>query len=195
MVLEFREAIIDDLSDIAELSISSWKNSFDEFIQKDVLDKLSLENAIQVWKISLLPNENKQRIILAIIKDCNNSKLEIVGFINFGHSISLGLENLGEIVALHVLKKYHKLGIGRQLVSICLNTLFLEGCQSIISWVLEGNLIARKFFEQMGGEYFTSGTRVIGGKNYNQNCFLWKTHILPKHNTSAPAINCDLNLH
>lgn len=174
---DIRQATLNDNFEIAELSILSWRNSFNGLIHERTLDSLSIEKAVKALKNSLVPNQKKQRIFLANSKS-NDQKKEILGFINFGYSFCKGLQNPGEIFAIHVSKNYQKFGVGRSLVNIAIDTLFHEGCKFVVAWVLDKNQPSRNFFERMGGEYFSSGFRTIGDINYNQSCFLWKNKLL-----------------
>ena len=70
----------------------------------------------------------------------------------------------GEIVSLYLLPPFQGRGYGRALLLAAVDALESMGSRDVFLWVLEQNLRARRFYEQMGfcpsGEYLDD---VIGG--------------------------------
>lgn len=175
--ISYRQAQIGDELELAEISLNSWKDAFKEFLDKSFLENLSLSKSIDVCKSIINSKTNNQKIILASLKNDNKK----IGFINFCHLPGLTQSGeRGEVIALHVLKEYQNMGVGKYLFKSALNVLFFEECLSVITWILQDNLKSKNFFEKVGGAFTISGIRNIGGTEYKQDCYLWNRGRLSK---------------
>ena len=57
----------------------------------------------------------------------------------------------GEIFAIYLLRAQQRHGIGRRLMGTAFAALRDRGCRSAAAWVLRDNLLARGFYERLGG--------------------------------------------
>nr|WP_246742373.1 GNAT family N-acetyltransferase [Microvirga splendida] len=102
-----------------------------------------------MWQRALAEPEPRARLLVAEADDG-----EIVGFIRGGPIRGKGPELLGtgaEIYAVYLLDKVKRQGIGRSLMRGVFDHLAAHGLRSVGLWVLKDNLVARRFYEALGG--------------------------------------------
>ena len=81
----------------------------------------------------------------------------IVGFSASGKQPDASLPYSGEILALYVLRRAQRLGIGRALMATSAGDLLSRGHVSAMLWVLEANTPARCFYASLGGREVPEG--------------------------------------
>lgn len=141
-----RDGTVEDAEQKGFVHYTSWLETYTGLMPQEFLDKLKLENWIK--------NARKypQNTIVAVVE--NN----IVGFVVYLEDSNdiASIKPSSEIVALYVLKKYQKKGIGYALMQEALKRVTKD---TIILFVLEGNNNAINFYRRMGFEF--TGHKII----------------------------------
>lgn len=79
-----------------------------------------------------------------------------------------------ELFYIYLLVGYQRRGVGRRLVIAVAKRLRADGFGSMLVWVLEDNLGARKFYESLGGELVGAKTITIGGADLTEVSYGWR---------------------
>lgn len=142
--MRFRDATLADAPGIAALHAASWRRAYRGMLSDEYLDSDLESDRTRVWVARLTSPKLKQRVVLAETSD------QLVGF-----ACAFGSEDpdLGTLLDnLHVSHDFQNQGIGARLMmhiaSWCQEELAGEG---LFLWVLESNLQARRFYENLGG--------------------------------------------
>ena len=102
-----------------------------------------------MWQGAFAQPNPRTRLLVA-----ETEEREIVGFACGGPIRREGVDVLGteaEILAIYLLDKVKRQGVGRRLMRGVLDHLSQHGFRSAGLWVLKANLPARRFYEALGG--------------------------------------------
>ena len=111
-------------------------------------------------------NENK-----FIVAEINN---EIVGFCRYTDNINKTPETLEadcELRALYVKPEVKHNGIGKKMFQYAVNEFKNMGKTKMVLWCLKDNVLARKFYEKMGGKIIKERLIHIGNRDYKEVAF------------------------
>ena len=154
-----RKGNIDDLEQITYVNRKTWKTTYQNIIDKDFLENLSLsisdeelENKKQEIKMG------KAHYIVAL--DDNN----VIGMLKFKKSDYKGYENTAEIQALYILKDYQNKGIGKKMVNMAINEMKKQKYKKLIIDCIEKN----------PGKYIGKREFPLNNKTYQENVYLFK---------------------
>lgn len=134
-----------DLMQVAELCVNDWKNAYKDFIDKEYLDSLTVEDKYERMK----RNYKKGHFIVA----ANNEK--ILGFCRYADENMDNLDNEEidcELCALYVNWEDRNIGVGAALVNFVKNYFKSIGKRRMLIWCFKDNVKARGFYEKMGGK-------------------------------------------
>jgi len=160
--IKIREADKHEYSEITDISIKTWKESYQDIIDANFLDNISSEERLK-GRIQWLSEPEKYSIVAV-----SNSK--IVGFCDFGISRYFQYGK-GEIYAIYVLPEYQKKGIGYLLIQEAVNRLKDKNLVPCVIFSLEKNLVAQKLYTKMGFFAIDTVMKKIGDKNYPEIVF------------------------
>ena len=73
-----------------------------------------------------------------------------------------------ELVSLHVRNDAQGQGIGPKLMSAVAEHLHRQGCRTLVVWTLTANLLARDFYERLGGQLTGQREIELGDAAYFQ---------------------------
>ncbi len=135
-VLLIREATSKDAQGKGYVHYQSWIETYTGLFPDRVIENLSLERSI------LLAREHPENTFVAQMDE------RIVGFSCFMKSRDEDEPDAGEVVAIYVLKDFHRKGIGKKLLERCIEK--LKEYPVIILWVLESNKASIAFYESQG---------------------------------------------
>jgi ribosomal protein S18 acetylase RimI-like enzyme len=149
-----RDLAISDIENITIIYIESSISAYSSVIDKKLLEKhLQFESIFKYFTNNLTMKGEK---IFVYEQDGN-----IAGFMEL-----LKNGKLLEIKKIYVSSKYYRHGIGSNLIEYAQKISYLENIQLISLWVLEKNMIGRRFYEKRG--FFTTGI-VKNLERYNSN--------------------------
>lgn len=148
-----REGNIEDAEQKGFVHFTSWKETYVNLMPKEYLDKLQLENCISIAK------KYPQNTIVAVV---DNIVVGFSGYLEDSREIA-SVRPSSEIMAIYILKKYQKKGIGYALMQEALKCITKR---KVILFVLEGNSNAINFYKRIG--FIFTGHKifksVLGGK-------------------------------
>jgi ribosomal protein S18 acetylase RimI-like enzyme len=102
---------------------------------------------------------------------------QVVGFGSCGPQRDPELERdgfTGEIAALYVLNRAHRLSVGTALMAAMAEHLHLQGCQGYGLWVLSENVLARAFYERCGGSLVSRRVDVRDFGSLQEVAYGWR---------------------
>ena len=169
MEIRIRKATADDSRGIAKVHVDSWRSSYADVVPPEVLSGLSYADRQRMWDGALSsPTEDKHCYVAETSDD------RIVGFA-CGGLVSEGWETYeGEIYSIYLLEDYQRGGLGRQLLLSTARQMKDDGIESLLLWVFEKNLGARRFYESLGGELIGRKKIRIGGADLVEVAYGWK---------------------
>ena len=143
--MNYREATINDVQEIARLHAESWRNSYRGMLSDEFLDKEVVENRFAVWK-SRLDGLNERQFVLVAEE---NDRIDgfVCLFLHEDDKWGALLDNL------HVRLEKQGRGLGKELM-------YRTGCwiqqndpqSALYLWVFASNTPARRFYERLGGQ-------------------------------------------
>jgi ribosomal protein S18 acetylase RimI-like enzyme len=163
-----RKARPEDAPGIAKVHVDTWRSTYTGIIPDDYLDKLSYDQAENMWRQRISSLEPPGLIYVVEIPEG-----VIVGFATGGPERTGDHSYDSEIYAIYVLKQFQGRGIGRRLTSAMCQRLTQEGFQSLLIWVLEKNP-SRGFYEKLRGENVAEQEIEIGGVSLPEVGYEWE---------------------
>jgi ribosomal protein S18 acetylase RimI-like enzyme len=158
--LTIRPATPSDADGIAHLHVTSWRETYEGMLPKEMLASMDVGSRRSIWT-SVLSNASPTSANTALILEGNH---QAVGFCAFGDQRSLELEAAGydgEIGAIYILAAAQGFGGGQLLMNRAASLLSERGKKSVSVWVLSENQKARRFYERLGG-------RLVGEREERQ---------------------------
>lgn len=148
-----------DLYNIAQLLVGTWKSCYKDFLPKSYLDKLDVER--QFARHQKIMQKGTKYFI------CENLEGVLIGFASYGKSRtdSLDTNSDGELYTLYVHPNFHGKGIGKKL----LNAVMTELDKSFVRLgvlVMEENPF-KAFYEKNGFSLHFKSDIDIGGFRVN----------------------------
>lgn len=138
-----RPALVSDAREIAQMHIETWRTAYAGIVPDDYLASLSVDTREQGWLRMI--ERGTPNLWVAECSDC------IAGLISFGANRETSeATTLGELMAIYVHPRFWSCGIGRSLWLAARAQLQQQGFTSVMLWVLEDNLRARKFYSAEG---------------------------------------------
>ncbi len=143
--LRVRSALTGDAEDIAHVQWQSWQGAYLGLLPHEVLIGFGQAHGTRFWQRVLCGQREGGEVLVAELDD------EIVGFISLGPVRGHLPEYQGEIYAAYVLPEAQGCGIGTALLTQAGKVLMQQRCINAAVWVLEGNHMGRRFYENLGG--------------------------------------------
>ena len=158
--ITIRQAVREDVGQIADILVEDWKKAYRGIMDDAFLDAMSVESryAIEVRRYP--------KYIVAADGG------EILGYA--WNVIGEGEGADCEIVALYVRYGRRRSGIGKALFQRSAALFRAAGKRRMIVWCLKENAEARRFYEQMGGKAYRTGTHSWGGREYEMISYLYQ---------------------
>lgn len=135
-----RTAEIDDAYNIADVHIKSLKWAYGKKVSNEALSKLNIEEKLNIWNSRILNNEldifvvYENDVLLAFIDVDTKSYNYKIGEMHRLYSRPEAMRKRpGYFLFKYILKLYESKGI-----------------EYLFGWVLDNNLLARRFYEKMG---------------------------------------------
>jgi GNAT superfamily N-acetyltransferase len=142
--LRIAAASYDDLPDVAQIHVASWKQAYIGQVPQAHLDNLNPASRLRAWQ-EQFSNRDISGLLLAKV---NNTP---AGFVCFGHARDQDRRGWGEIYAIYVLKEHWGRGIGYALYRNASAALREEAVKTAYLWVLDTNHHAIAAYQRWGG--------------------------------------------
>lgn len=161
--------MISDSLAIANIKVETWRSTYRGLFPKKVLQALDVDNINEKWK-GILAAHEEDETKKAVVCEIEG---KVVGY-------ATGLELKGEnnkydidLMAIDILKNYHRMGIGQKLVEYIV-TYFLErGLKSMVIWVLKDNKPAENFYAALGGKPIDIKLMDAWSETYTEIGYVW----------------------
>jgi GNAT superfamily N-acetyltransferase len=140
-----RAATLQDTEALARVHVQAWHETYRGLVPDTLLAGLSVERRVVAWSEMIGAGALAPATFVAV-RDST-----IVGFGSAAPARDSLLATDGEVTAIYLLEEHKRRGIGRALFGKLMAALRERGCISAGLWVLDTNVIARRFYEAMGG--------------------------------------------
>ena len=137
-----RDAVADDVDDVATIQLTTWRAAYAGLVPDDVLARLSAAEHRERWQ-ARLPAAPPLFCLVAVDGG------DVVGFVAGGPSRT-GEAGVGQVYALYVSPARWRGGAGRTLLVAAEGRLRDAGFERAVLWVLTTNTPARAFYEACG---------------------------------------------
>jgi ribosomal protein S18 acetylase RimI-like enzyme len=145
-----RRATDTDVLPMAEVHIVSWRETYPGMLPERMLARLSIADEAIRWQ-RMMDRPRAWGEAISFVADQLSS---IVGYGTCGEQRMRLLADRGftsEISELYVLRRSQRQGVGRELMRAMADALIERGHDTVMLWVLAENLVARQFYESLGG--------------------------------------------
>ena len=139
-----RSANVNDAKSIASVHMESINYTYKGLLPFEIINKKSLEQRIENWQ-RIIESGNSTTIIAAI----NDS---IVGFSNLSPARTEGIDptTTGELNTIYIHPDHLNKGLGKAIWNEQLKHVKENKYQEIITWVLNSNSNAHRFYKRVG---------------------------------------------
>ena len=169
MGVRIRTATPSDAAAIGKVHVDTWRTTYGDIVPAAYLAGLSYSRRESVWTEIIATAPKTASAVVAETADG-----EVIGFANGGPERTGDGTYQGELYSIYLLESHQRRGVGRRLVSAVAQRLVDAGFSSMLVWVLEGNVPARRFYESLGGERVGSQVITIGGKDVVEVSYSWE---------------------
>jgi ribosomal protein S18 acetylase RimI-like enzyme len=139
-----------DAPALGALHVASWHETYAGILPDEMLAGLSVDSRAAMWASVIGDPETHFGTEVFVAEDGDR----LVGFGSCGRQRDQSLAGLGfsgEIGAIYIMRSHQLLGIGRSIMNLMAQALLASDRPAATLWVLRENLIARKFYERLGG--------------------------------------------
>lgn len=157
-----------DTPGIARVHVDTWKYSYRGLINKEFLERISYEKAVQAWEKTFAQKNPESFIFVA-----SDPVKGIVGFISGGLPRDKAFNYQGEIYAIYVLPYWQGRGIGGRLLSQALKYFRERGKNSFYLWTLASSK-SRRFYETCNGKWKHQKVESFGREEYELAGYVWE---------------------
>jgi len=163
-----RAATLEDAAAIARVHVQAWRETYPGLVPDSVLAGLSVERRVRAWSDMLGAGDAALAIFLA------EAQGELIGFGSARVFRDPLLGTDGEVTAIYLLDGYKRMGIGRRLFHRLVGWLHQRGCSSMGLWVLDTNVVARRFYEALGGALGPSKIDARRDATLHEIGYIWR---------------------
>lgn len=164
MNIEIRNLLKEDISDIAKISIDSWKLEYGDFIPQKYIEKLCYKEKEAGYNSWIFNSDN---VSFAAIVDN-----KVIGFCYGGSNEEEPLGYSAEICELFVRREFQGMGIGIKLLFKTIDALKSKGHSSVVIWNFKDSK-SNNFYKHIGGELITTVVQKPEGKEVAVDIFGW----------------------
>jgi GNAT superfamily N-acetyltransferase len=161
-----REATELDAIGIARAHTSSWLTSYRGILPDRVLDRIDVGQRVETRRRIL-----RDRSVFQLVA-YDQTHGDIVGFCDAGPS-RRHVPFAGELYAIYLVQHAKRFGLGQQMIERVQAWLLAHAMPSMIVWVLDNNLHARRFYEAMGGRPASRIQTRVGGFPVTEQSYVW----------------------
>jgi ribosomal protein S18 acetylase RimI-like enzyme len=160
-----RAATPADSDAIARVHVQAWRESYIALVPPEAFEHHSLETRIAQWRATLSDPDRSTLV-------CEYEGT-VCGFVSGGPVKWTALSTDSEVASLYLLDAVKRRGIGRALFRQFMSVLAHRGFASCGLWTLSNNVVARRFYETMGGRTGETRVDVRGGIGFEDIAYIW----------------------
>jgi ribosomal protein S18 acetylase RimI-like enzyme len=164
--IKIREARPGDVSEIANVHVNSWRETYRGLLPPDYLSKLNFRKKIDAWQ-KVICDKSKFSVFVA------EDRVGVIGFATFEAARDSSWQGHGEVSSIYLLSRFKGRGIGKALLQVGMRELMKRNFHQAYCWVLEGNPTIG-FYERVGATY--SGVAKddeIAGQKITELAYVW----------------------
>lgn len=162
-----RPAELADAPEIATVQTQSWQSSYRGILPDSILDTMDPARRIGTRR-EILADSGALNLVAY-----DTTHGDIVGFANAGPSRRQG-QLAGELYEIYILDRAKRYGLGRELFDVVTDWCRSRHMATMIVWVLEGNVHARRFYEAMGGQVSGQTSSTVRGFGVVEVSYLYR---------------------
>lgn len=162
-----REASFLDAREIAEVSVDSWRSTYQGILPHRFLRSLCYDKLEEIFRQRLFPGDSSDFIYVA--EDENH---RIIGYATGGRERTGLTRFQGELYELYIPRPYQCRGIGGKLVSVVARRFIREDIRNLLIWVLVYNPSCA-FYQSLGGSIVHQKTTNFGGTKLLEIGYGW----------------------
>ena len=135
---------------MAKVRIASWRETYPGLLPEPMLARLSIADEAIRWQRML----DRPRAWGGAVSFVADQRGSLVGYGSCSEQRALLLRDrgfTGEISELYVLRCAQRQGAGSGLMKAMAGALLGRGHRAMSLWVLDRNMVARRFYESLGG--------------------------------------------
>lgn len=129
MEFQIRQATIEDISDIANIHVSSWQSAFDGLMPKGYINSYTLAKREVEWRQTI--ETNSETIYVAVTQN------QVVGFLSY--FLSSNPSDTVELSKLYLCPSVYGKGLGNQLMRHFEESIELTSAKTVSLYVLDCN--------------------------------------------------------
>jgi GNAT superfamily N-acetyltransferase len=134
-----RPARIEDAETIATIHVRAWQAAYEGIVPTEFLASLSVPERTNLWRRVI--SEERGTVLMAV------TPYGEAGFVSFGPSRDKDGNGKAEIYAIYVLPEFWHQGVGGDLLGEAERWTEDAHLAGLTLWVLEKNVLARRFYE------------------------------------------------
>ena len=168
--IKIRNIKKEDIPEVVNIQIDGWRAAYKGMIDDEYLENMNVENKIKM--------REKDYIETGFIVAEHDNK--VVGFCRYTDNIEKTPETPKadcELRALYVKPELKHNGIGKKMFQYTVNEFKNIGKTKMVLWCLKDNVLARKFYEKMGGIIIKERLIHIGNKDYQEVAFEYNINL------------------
>lgn len=166
--IKIRQARPGDVSEIANVHVNSWRETYRGLLPEDYLTKLNFRKKIDAWQKVIT---DTKRFIVYVAED----RVGVIGFATFEAARDDSWREYGEVTSIYLLKRFKGRGVGKALLQVGMKELVKRNFSQAYCWVLEGNPSIH-FYEASGATYSgQSKDDEIAGLKVKELAYVWNT--------------------
>ncbi|HEY7300477.1 MAG TPA: GNAT family N-acetyltransferase [Xanthobacteraceae bacterium] len=169
--IRIRAAVAADARTIARVHVRAWRESYRGLVPDQMIEALSVERNGRMWADILTAGNSP--IVHVVERLGGSDETEIVGFGSGAGARGSELGTSGEILAIYLLDRIKRRGIGRMLLTGLLAALADRGHPSAGLWVLVDNRSARRFYETLGAHAQSQRLVIDGPADMHEVAYVW----------------------
>lgn len=154
---KIREAVFSECLAIAKVHVKSWQETYQEIIDQQYLDELSVENREKMWEYYL--THESAKVFVAEVEG------KIVGFSSTEFR-EYPSPNSAYLASIYLLQEYQGLKLGKELFSEGINHLRKTHSEVFIE-VISDNLTF-EFYRKFGAQFVEEKEIEISGKTIKE---------------------------
>ncbi len=163
-----REATTADAPGMARVHVDTWHTTYRGLVPDAYLESLTYGDKQRMWERALNNPDRQSSIYVAESDDG-----EIAGFVAGGPTRTAGIDYVGELYSIYILKVYQGAGLGRRFVETLVEGMLKVGIRSMTLWVLAGNP-AERFYIAIGGQEIHRQPFELSGALLEEVCYAWR---------------------
>lgn len=163
-----RPAVLADAAEIAAVHVESWRETYPGMLPDWFLADMDVREYEDRWLRTLQDPYHRSAVFVA------EEAGRVVGFASCGRERDGDERYEGELYAIYLRLGARGRGHGRALVETAAAALAIRGMTSMVVWVLRANVLARGFYERLGGRYLRERPLDLGpGMDVPEVSYLW----------------------